>query len=386
MQIKKNISSKRDNCKGIIIFSGYNQRAVISFIRTLEKNTIEYGIIAKSKEDPIFLTKYNKKVYSTRKSLALNLKDINYSIKEVQKKMHSSEYLIAPTSEALNRFLLTNQQNFNHLKCTIPLVDIELYEMISNKYSFGELCKTHGILTPKELDIFGEIAYPIVAKPKQYYTADTHEVFSPVIINNSKDLNFFESTHKSGEFYFQQFIHGKSYYLLYYFYRDGRVVKLSQENFIQQPMGKSMIAARTSSFHNGSESNKYEELLLQLNYYGLIMLEIKESQGEHYMIEANPRFWGPSQLFVDAGINFFEALLDDFGYITSGNSAQNNNREASYFWYGGMYETLRKNQQLTFHNYTASSLAQDLDAWIENDVYRREDTMAIFLKETGMHE
>ena len=33
------------------------------------------------------------------------------------------------------------------------------------------------------------------------------------------------------------------------------------------------------------------------------------------MIEANPRFWGPSQLFVDAGFNLFESFLFDYNII-----------------------------------------------------------------------
>lgn len=47
----------------ILIFSGFNPRAVLAFIRTLEKNNIsDYGIIANGICDRIFLTKYASKV------------------------------------------------------------------------------------------------------------------------------------------------------------------------------------------------------------------------------------------------------------------------------------------------------------------------------------
>ena len=52
----------------ILIFSGFNPRAVLAFIRTLEKNNIsDYGIIANGICDRIFLTKYASKVIYVRK-------------------------------------------------------------------------------------------------------------------------------------------------------------------------------------------------------------------------------------------------------------------------------------------------------------------------------
>jgi hypothetical protein len=35
-------------------------------------------------------------------------------------------------------------------------------------------------------------------------------------------------------------------------------------------------------------------------FYGLVMIEVKEYDNQFYMIEANPRLWGPSQLILDA--------------------------------------------------------------------------------------
>ena len=35
------------------------------------------------------------------------------------------------------------------------------------------------------------------------------------------------------------------------------------------------------------------------------------------MIEANPRFWGPSQFYHDCGIEFFELFLKDYDIIDS---------------------------------------------------------------------
>ena len=48
----------------IVIFSGYNQRAVIAFLRCLTKNHIEeYVIVAASNQDTILKTKYKDKIF-----------------------------------------------------------------------------------------------------------------------------------------------------------------------------------------------------------------------------------------------------------------------------------------------------------------------------------
>ena len=56
-------------------------------------------------------------------------------------------------------------------------------------------------------------------------------------------------------------------------------------------------------------------MLIQIGYYGLIMIEVKIQDGEYYMIEANPRLWGPSQLILDAGMDLFHRFALDNGLI-----------------------------------------------------------------------
>ncbi len=77
--------------KVIIIFSGFNQRAIIAFLRTLEANKLQYAIIAKSNTDTIFLTNYKDKVIAVRKSVPLVLGDLLKSISVVKNKIKANE-------------------------------------------------------------------------------------------------------------------------------------------------------------------------------------------------------------------------------------------------------------------------------------------------------
>ena len=103
---------------------------------------------------------------------------------------------------------------------------------------------------------------------------------------------------------------------------------------IQQPEGKSIVAAVSSDLHDSTEALKYEKLFKSINFHGLVMVEVRGVDNDFYMIEANPRFWGPSQLFVDAGMNLFEAFLNDYDVLEKIN-LQARKKETKYFWFGG---------------------------------------------------
>lgn len=367
--------------KVVLIFSGFNQRAIISFIRTLGKNRINFAIIALSKTDEIFLTKYKQNVLAVRKNTNLVLSDLINSVRKVRGKLPSEEYVIAPTTESLNRFLLQNRHEFEKINCFIPLVDKELYETVSNKYSFGELCKNHKIKTPRELDVTHIKKYPIVIKPKQYYSSVNNEILAPIIVQNESEYRKFKNKYKIDDFYIQEYVGGKSIYLLYYFHSNGEVYKFSQENLIQQFGGKSMLVAKTSNFHESDESVKYEELFKNINYFGLVMIEVKQYNNNNYMIEANPRFWGPSQLFVDAGINLFECFLQDIGVLTNTIEATDVENDIKYCWLGGLGEGFKELEEVTFYNYSKEEFYTDFWELLNNDIYFRSDTKKIFTKE-----
>lgn len=151
----------------IIIFTGYNQRAVIAFLRTLKKNRLDnYAIIASSDEDAILKTTYSKKVLYVRKIRQLDLNEINKAIEHIRCVTNADKVLIAPSTEALNRFLLKYRENFEQHNCIIPLADEKLYTQISDKESFWKLCKESGFLVPEIVSIGTYYKVPIAVKPK----------------------------------------------------------------------------------------------------------------------------------------------------------------------------------------------------------------------------
>ncbi|MCU9814803.1 DUF1698 domain-containing protein [Paraclostridium sp. AKS73] len=151
----------------------------------------------------------------------------------------------------------------------------------------------------------------------------------------------------------------------------------SQKNILQQDLGKSIIAAEVSGIHKEKINGDFIDLFKDVEYKGLIMVEIKKYKNEYYMIEANPRLWGPSQLFVDANIPIFENFLIDVGFNID-LKKQPIDYEVKYFWYGGVKQIERENRSLVYHCKIDLNDTQTMNSYMKYDIYKRYDTINIY--------
>ena len=362
--------------KAFVIFTGYNQRAVIAFIRVLEQHGVDYFLVSAWPGDSIFLTQYASRVACTREDLSLDERILYPLLERTAALAGGRELLFAPSTEALNRFFLPRRKDLARIGITLPLVDEPLYARISDKAAFSFLCRSRGIRVPASLANPKDCPLPFVAKPSAY---DAAKGLAPVLVFSEGDRKTLLESPDLDQYDFQEFVPGRSLYLLLHLSRNGRVSRFSQENFLQQPNGKSIIAAKASDFHLARESDRYVSMLEDEGFRGLVMIEVRQRGSEYFMIEANPRFWGPSQLFVDAmPVNLFEVFLADNGIpIGKPSPGKNGSR---YFWHQGLAETLQAGLKPVFHNYSPHDLARDFPDWIRSDIYRRPDTIDIFTR------
>lgn len=362
----------------VLLFSGYNQRAIIAFCRFAISNNIDFRIVAK-KNDTIFISAYHSRVIAVRQKDTLSLEEIIKYRDLMKKEIEFDRLIILPSTEYLNRFLLSKQAELESHSIIIPLVNQGLYERISDKYSFGKLCANVGINIPEEIEVKPELLYPMVAKPKKYF-GNNGQVYNPFILTNKNQLESFLINNDRSNFYFQKFIGGESYYLLFYFSLNHGYSVYSQENLIQQYNGKSIIAAKSSLIHQHEITNKIIEMFVGLNFRGLVMIELKYYKDNFYMIEANPRLWGPLQLILDANMNLLHRFAVDYELISNFSSLAYKPFEA-YYWSGGIIQDQKQLNKVSFHNYNESRFFSELSSFTINDVYAKEDTMEIYLEE-----
>lgn len=364
--------------KVLIVFSGYNQRAVIAFLRSLEKNNIQDYAIISMPDDDILMTQYQDKVIYIRESAELSLRLMNEVFSRVKEKTNAEKVIIAPSTEGLIRFIIDNRSAIEGIGFEIPIVDNDLYIKVSDKLSFIEMCENYDIKVPKRIESISEDNISMVAKPKRYYSSEGDRL-TPQLINSEADLHCFKEQYDENDFFFEEMLTGESYYLLLYLSRSNETICFSQKNLIQLSGGGSMIAAECADIHEHSIANKYIRMLKNEGFHGIVMIELRYFCGEFYMIEANPRFWGPSQLVVDANIPIFEAFLRDIGFIDD-IPKRSVDLSAKYFWSTGIRQATIIESDCMMHE-GSEELESNYSIFCKYDLYNRPDTIEIYYKE-----
>jgi hypothetical protein len=364
-----------------LVFSGYNPRAVVAFCRVASRCKVPFCIVASSASDPILQTEYRKNVHAVRRSKLLEIQDVDVCLLATRVATGYDDLVVLPSSEFLIRFFLTHRAYYRQQHCRIPLVDEEAYRLVSDKLSFATHCRNFGVPVPEEYPSFEGLEYPFVAKPKRYFSTHTAKSLVPYLILNEADWAAFAKNERPEDFFYQEYVTGESYYLLFHFASNGETLCYSQENLVQQAEGKSMILCKSSDVHTQPIAEAYARLLRALGFHGLIMIELRKRGSDYLMIEANPRLWGPSQLFVDAGVPLFEAFIQDQGFALPQGPATDV-REAYYFWYGGMVQDRLKGKSLAFHRFNPDDLYEHLDDFLTAEVYLRPDTEVLFFNES----
>ncbi len=364
----------------VIVFSGFNFRAVICFCRYATQTRIPFHVVARDEQDPIFLTDYASDVVFTRSNLGLVTEEFVRILNDIRDRFAYDYVIPLPTTEYLNRFLVENKNEIDATGNLVPLVSASLYEQLSNKSEFAELCSAHGICTPAcSNQLPGE--FPFVAKPIAYAGSDGRQL-KPQLIFNEADLDQFLLSFTANDFAFQEYVTGHSIYLLYYVTREARKggtdVLYSQQNLIQQQNGGSMILARPHTLHETALAQDYLQLFRNLGFWGLVMVEVRgDVDGELKMIEANPRPWGPMQLAVDWYPDFWGEYLRELGFEFE--IADADRRPSDYyFWSGGFSPS---QQPIIFHDFTPDEFVNDFPRIRRSDLFARPDTWRLYLNE-----
>lgn len=368
-----------------VVFSGFNNRAVIAFCRAATEHRIPFHIVARCGSDPILQTSYVSKIVFYRDTDDLNKQLFQAVIAAIRRQGVESKLLYVPSTEYLNRYTIAHRKECEEVGLEIDLVEQPLYEKLSDKGSFYSLCASAGLPVPRQdADPFA-IGFPCVAKPKTYLVNGDRVQSKPVFLEDLNMMERFQMNHSPDEFIFQEYVQGDSFYLLFYCSRSGEIFSTSQQNFIQQHDGGSIIAAIQSELHQEQICFDYTNMLKNIRYRGFLMIELRKHGSEYLMIEANPRLWGPIQLTIDSSAGLFEAYFRDHGYdeivcqkaMVSG---------ARYFWMGGLVASARVGRDCSYHAFSATALCQSLGSWLASDIWKRSDSVGVFLSEINQNE
>jgi len=362
---------------GLLALSGFNMRALIAVCRFVKSRGQKVHLLATSDSDPVLMTDYSSWVFETRTSRNLILEDFIEYIKNLKSQFGYTKVVLLPTTEYFNRFILENRMELEKAGGIIPLTDESTYTLVSDKLQFSTLVSDYGLGVPKQVS-YDSICYPFVAKPKSYHLSGLKRT-KPYLIFNAKERSDFELEANLQDYYFQEFVEGESHYLLMYVSTESSVC-FSQQNLIQQADGRSIIAAVPTELYQEQICKQYVAMFKSIGFKGLVMVELRKSNDSYFMIEANPRFWGPFQLVVDSCPAILEAFFREQGLDELAVPARPK-EGCFYFWSGGLVSDQKSDKESKLISIDKDWFEKNLQEFKKFDVFAKEDTTQLYMKE-----
>lgn len=352
-----------------VLFSGANERAVIACCRYFAQNNVSFSIIARPAGDKILLTTYKKNVECYRALDQLDVEDMLTQVERLKNTFPEKRLVFLPTSESVNRIVLEHRAKFESMGLIVPLCEEALYITLSDKSSFNALAQYNGIELPERIDSPSNSHLPIVAKPISELSASCGKKLYPQLLFSQDHLSAFCHDYSADDFFFQRYVDGQSYYLLLFIDRHN-VKVLWQKNVLQQAEGKSIIAAHICQCPDEQFEYRAINMLQSVGFTGFIMIEMMRENEGSYLIEANPRLWGPFQLAIHNGFNPEWASL-------SGNYAETATKTPYYFWLNGFLINQAEGKRARHFTRTQSYFSYVT----RGEIYRHRDTCRLFIHE-----
>ena len=327
------LSSCTEPIDGVfVLFSGHNDRAVITLCRFFDRFSIPFLIVCSSGMDALSRTDWSSASVLSRIDRALDVSLFDVVMQAVKSTFGANARPIyCPTTEFMNQFVLKERRALSQLGWTIMLPSAEIYHEVTNKVTSKDIVKRlAGIAAPTELP-WADLKAPCVLKPIENISGN--EVNYPRLCHTDSELKKALSEIDTQFWFAQSWVDGQSYYLCAYITSDGRNAHFWQQNLLQQPGGKSVVLARTIS-NPGMPVDPFLRELFAAGYRGPLMLEIIiDATGEFNFIEINPRFWGPLQLALSACPRILELFADDAGFVLTPENAVDEDRAVNTHWY-----------------------------------------------------
>jgi hypothetical protein len=360
------------------IISGYNGRAVLAACRSLQARGAQFGIVARGAGDAIRQSRYRARIGAEIHSQDLELEALTESLARLRTALGAGRLVVLPTAEYLNRFLLTHRAHLEReAGCVLPLPSFDVYRTVSDKQQFAALCAANGLALPAEFPGESLPVFPFAAKPRAEFS-DAGKRCYPYLIHDRREYAAFRNAELLQDYYMQEYVHGRSYYLLFYFFQDGRYRAFCQRNGAQQPGGKSVVFAWSEPFPEPALQERYGRVLRELGFRGLVMVELKGSAGNYRMIEANPRLWGPLQLARDSGNDLIACYAEEYAGIPHPAPRP---RRRPYLWFNGIVQTVYARERLNWFAGGRRAFWRALPQLPFHDVYLRPDSVGVFGRE-----
>lgn len=297
----------------VLVLDGHS-RAAIETLQSLGRAGIEVDIAAESLN---CLAMHSR--YAAHKLLQPSQASGTFQQWLHDRDRARSYELIVPATEASLRGLRLLDED-DPLRCKAVLPSNYALDIAIDKEKTCALAMQLGVPVPRGRlissfdEIDGALSLPSVLKPvrsKVMVGAQLRTLAVAVVTMAEERQRQLEEWLPLTAVLEQEYVAGKGVGAEFLFNRGRKVWHFVHEREHEFPLSGGASSYRKSIAAPAELLADAEKLLMALNWHGVAMVEFKvDSNGRHWLMEINPRFWGSLALCIDAGVDFPMGLLN----------------------------------------------------------------------------
>jgi predicted ATP-grasp superfamily ATP-dependent carboligase len=308
----KNYENKYKNIRVAVTDGGYKHS--LGIVRKLGEIGVKPYVIAHKKRSIAGISKYAKDEMILTET---------YDLKELLQLLnrHKIELVILVGTNSFRK-IVPWKKELERENIKIITVDADVQNIAFSKPLTYELAVSMDVPIPKTIyptsfkmlkEIEDEIIYPCVIKGLYEVGGNIVDYaydFNDLLLKYEKICNKYGLTERSGLPMLQEYIpgYGCAFFAIY---NKGTCGLTFQHKRIREyPVTGG--ASSCAESYKSDMIEKYGRCLLdKLEWHGVAMVEFKlNKKGQPILMEINPKFWGSTDLALEAGVNFPKALMD----------------------------------------------------------------------------
>ena len=281
----------------------------LSVIRSLGRKKNEIFAATESREDCAIYSRYcTKKIF-----LKSDGNDADARVNELLKIIieNKIDVFLPVLSERILRKLSERKSEFEKYT-RLPVPELEQFDTFDDKSKTALLLKSLNIPSPETYLVNDEqnvqelketLQYPVLIKPHR----GEGSAGIKIIQKADQLLGSFQAIKEEfGPCFIQEFVPGTKYAAVFLANKNSEPVRF----FVHKAIREYPITGGPTCFLESVENNAMLEygsrILKEINYVGLVNMEfiLDEKEGIPRIIDINPRFYGPLQGAVNAGVDF----------------------------------------------------------------------------------
>jgi protein-tyrosine-phosphatase/predicted ATP-grasp superfamily ATP-dependent carboligase len=226
--------------------------------------------------------------------------------------------LIVPATETSLLGLRQLDEN-DPLRCKAVLADDKALDIALDKDKTWQLAQHLGVPTPSGVslstlsDIGPAQQFPVVLKPthsKIMVDGVLRTLAVAIVKNESERREQLRRWLPLTPVQQQEYIQGRGVGVEFLFNRGRKLWHFAHERVHEYPLTGGASSYRRSINPPVAMLQDAQKLLTALHWHGVAMVEFKiDNEGQHWLMEINPRLWGSLALSIDASVDFPLGLL-----------------------------------------------------------------------------